>query len=1234
MIRKYILYILLTCSYAGFYGAFAQLPIPVQDYVLEFHGMGLKTDNQFPAMPESFTLEGWIYPQFTTEGVIFARRSDNEENLAFVVMQNGQSIEFRAHGVTNDTIAQITSGPVIEPNQWYHLAAVIDTDTLLLYINGIPIGKEIFKGTFKDGGYPLSIGSYLNNTTEFGVGFRGDLMQLRYWSTALGASEIVNYVTNGVNGSETGLSEVWTLNDGIDSVYTESLDGLNSLKYIAKDVFHFPTYVAKSIIDNLPYFELHTSHFTYPEEILDLRLIDLANDGFLDIVSPGWVPPPGFAPVSIGLNDGSGTFVSGTSTHVANPLEAMTQHARHLIAEDFNNDSLVDLFIADHGPDYGPENDGGQSRLMLQTSDGRIEDVTATHVPVVDSWAHYAASGDIENDGDIDILLGNIHEPGYELYINNGSGVFARNTSRMPDDRPDYTGYGVSSIMADVNKDGFVDIVSDGSWVGKERDIIFLNDGTGHFSYADSSAMPLRQPDTHSLAFEKGDFNADGWIDLVVSTTLYQHAGMTLLLNNQDGTFTDASNRLPGPKDFPWEGEWVYGFQVTDINADGWQDIIVNTSSGRSEIFINNGDAFFLSSRGILGQIIEHPDLGTNYLYPGDINNDGLVDIVVQLGSIVVSALQTKPFVTGTPPVELPGTPMMVKTLQDGKTLSAYWKNPGATLSVDIEISTTSDFSNIILKRYHITADTTYTFNMGQEGVYYWRIRAENTRGTSDWSLPSGQINIQNSPPSGVVLSDSIVYKYDLSHSGIIGILEAQDNDVADSHTFTLDNVNYPDSDNTYFSISGDTLRVVTLPYFLDSATFQVAVKVTDNENISHTSLLNIHIYDKKIILLMPFNGDKADYSSSGNHGTQNNSVYRQDRFGYDNSAIRLGDETECLFLNETLQLNDNFTIACWIKPEIIDEVGQHAIISETSNADVFQFKIYDASLAFSFSTADNFHTIQGNAVALNEWTHVAVVRRSDTLRLYQNGVMTLDTVVAGQIIKDLSTPEIGSNTNRSWAIFTGDLDNIRVYAEPLNHTDIKLMATKRNNEYFIQEALEICEGDSVYWSNDYYYTSGSYINDYEFKYSIDTIRELDLVIHPLPVIDLGQDTTIYKPLELSAGSGFDSYQWSNGESGQTILVDTTWGFGSHEIWVTVTDVNRCQNSDMIIVTTELFTSIRSAENGQVSVFPNPTNGMVFVDSEGPGGFLEIQVRSINGSLILKKSYRSQTKDLLNLMPF
>ncbi|MFH1322112.1 MAG: FG-GAP-like repeat-containing protein [Bacteroidota bacterium] len=121
------------------------------------------------------------------------------------------------------------------------------------------------------------------------------------------------------------------------------------------------------------------------------------------------------------------------------------------------------------------------------------------------------------------------------------------------------------------------------------------------------------------------------------------------------------------------------------------------------------------------------------------------------------------------------------------------------------------------------------------------------------------------------------------------------------------------------------------------------------------------------------------------------------------------------------------------------------------------------------------------------------------------------------------------------------------------------------NPTYDIVEApISICDGDSSLIYGTYYNVPGTYYDSLTSVDGCDSVRSTVLIVNPLPVVDLGADTTICNgcSLTLDAGSGFTSYSWSTGDTTQTITVNTTDTYS-----VTVIDNNGCSANDMVMVT-------------------------------------------------------------------
>ena len=78
---------------------------------------------------------------------------------------------------------------------------------------------------------------------------------------------------------------------------------------------------------------------------------------------------------------------------------------------------------------------------------------------------------------------------------------------------------------------------------------------------------------------------------------------------------------------------------------------------------------------------------------------------------------------------------------------------------------------------------------------------------------------------------------------------------------------------------------------------------------------------------------------------------------------------------------------------------------------------------------------------------------------------------------------------------------------------------------------------------------------------SVNNLSSANIIIYPLPVVDLGDDQLINgNEIELDAGS-FDNYLWSTGATTQTITVNSVGIYS-----VVVNDINNCSATDSITI--------------------------------------------------------------------
>lgn len=383
-------------------------------------------------------------------------------------------------------------------------------------------------------------------------------------------------------------------------------------------------------------------------------LIDFDTDGDLDLILNqfDWPPPQDSLPVLAFRNNGKGNF-SDATVEVFGGTSLETTNARHWAVQDFNGDELEDLFIAESGIDHPPFG-GGQSLLLIQNEEGQLIDETQTRIPQHPAFTHHVSAGDIDNDGDVDIYMCNIwgSEYGPAIYLNDGSGYFIEDATRIPSIITNLEKVYLASILLDVDNDGDLDLFLGGA--GTVQDAILINDGSGFFTHAPADSLPPRLggSESQTVAVNSVDFNNDGWLDLVTSINVDYQSDITMQLfyNNGDGTYRDetslinqdwVNDRKPGCE-MAYGSGWLIWLFIVDYNDDGWSDILVQGASCMlSLLFANDhGESFSIAEN--YNEVAREESFGTSYLWglvPGDLDGDNDLDLVIlttSVGQLVV----------------------------------------------------------------------------------------------------------------------------------------------------------------------------------------------------------------------------------------------------------------------------------------------------------------------------------------------------------------------------------------------------------------------------------------------------------------------------------------------------------------------------------------------------------------------------------------------------------------------
>ena len=306
----------------------------------------------------------------------------------------------------------------------------------------------------------------------------------------------------------------------------------------------------------------------------------------------------------LSLNRGDGTFQA--------PFSASTDYyfsnTNYVALGNFDGDSKIDMLTAAQGGNNSLRG-GGQGKFSYLNSFG------------LDNSSGYRVSrqlipADFDNDGKADVLdvtdACNIFGCGstsVTIHTGNGNGSFnITNRSFTVGRQP------LSAVVGDFSGDGKLDAVVASYYPGffssPFGSLTFLQgDGQGYFNPGVSYNL-----DGGPAWIEKGDFNGDGKLDVVVTRSTSND--VAVLLNNGDGTFGM-------PIVFP-VGISPLFVSTKDLNVDSKLDLVVsNADSNNISVLLGNGDGTFGSAANFGG--LSSP----RSTVIADFNGDTIFDIAV-----------------------------------------------------------------------------------------------------------------------------------------------------------------------------------------------------------------------------------------------------------------------------------------------------------------------------------------------------------------------------------------------------------------------------------------------------------------------------------------------------------------------------------------------------------------------------------------------------------------------------
>jgi hypothetical protein len=331
---------------------------------------------------------------------------------------------------------------------------------------------------------------------------------------------------------------------------------------------------------------------------------------------------------------------------------------------DYDNDGDLDIYFGQGNPigdlpknkytfttEYQPPI--GDRLYRNDSSHGKIKftDVTKQSKIKAFGYSMGISTGDIDNDGDVDLYLSNYGHN--QLWLNNGNGTFTDITTSS---QTDESGWSITASFFDYDKDGYLDLyvvnyvdynintpIKCKSYDGAldycspqaftaSSDSLYHNNGNGTFTNV-SAKSGIKDTNQPGLGVVSADFNTDGWMDLYVANDGKPNI---LWLNNKNGSFTNKALESGVAVNMTGVAEASMGVDAADYDNDGDIDLFMTHLNRQTNtLYVNNGKGWFSDAgvrMGIASSSFKSTGFGTKWF---DYNNDGYLDLFSANGAVI-----------------------------------------------------------------------------------------------------------------------------------------------------------------------------------------------------------------------------------------------------------------------------------------------------------------------------------------------------------------------------------------------------------------------------------------------------------------------------------------------------------------------------------------------------------------------------------------------------------------------
>lgn len=327
-------------------------------------------------------------------------------------------------------------------------------------------------------------------------------------------------------------------------------------------------------------------------------------------------------------NDGSGNFIRILDSGIEG---VSIEYNNGNSWADYDNDGDIDLMLVNRN----------QNGLFSNNGDGTFTKITTGDIATnINAWS--PAWADYDNDGWLDLVAthpcGGTGTPCHTnwLFRNNGNGTFTEITnSDVTTGLAAYT----SANWSDFDDDGDMDLFIGSGEIGvASKDHIYINQlmetGTANLTRRQTGVLfgDFRDGQNWNLIDYDNDGDLDGFV-----TNYKEDIPCDFYKNNGDGTFTRLLESDLGTHMANETGTWLANIWG-DFDNDGWLDVVIGydgfDGTGITHFYHNNGDGTFSH---VFPPFTN--SLRTRGMTAGDYDNDGDLDLFINSTNVNAKGL-------------------------------------------------------------------------------------------------------------------------------------------------------------------------------------------------------------------------------------------------------------------------------------------------------------------------------------------------------------------------------------------------------------------------------------------------------------------------------------------------------------------------------------------------------------------------------------------------------------------